>query len=269
MTARRRSPGALSGNLVQLDDGRVIRWPGSACPARAARRRSAGGAGRRWLRAARCGSSRRARPAIVTAGWRRRSGATTGSGCRARCWSRGWSRSRPGPARPRARPRWRPGKSAARDAGAGIWADRRFAARAADQLEDLAGSFQIVRGRVVRAAPTKQLRLSQLRRRLAQRLHPAGREPPRAQPEEGRARPRGAGGPRGRGARLCAGGRRAPDRALPSRADPGPAADARVPRRADRTIETGPASAPPIRPETQSKHGPAGSVTIETKSPAP
>jgi hypothetical protein len=45
---------------------------------------------------------------------------------------------------------------AARGAGAGIWADRRFAVRPADQLEGTVGSFQIVRGRVVRVAPTKR-----------------------------------------------------------------------------------------------------------------
>jgi hypothetical protein len=45
-------------------------------------------------------------------------------------------------------------EDAARHAGAGIWADPYFAVRSVDQLEGAAGSFQVVRGRVVRVAPT-------------------------------------------------------------------------------------------------------------------
>lgn len=47
----------------------------------------------------------------------------------------------------------------ARRSGAGLWASDRFAPRPADQVDQLdqeAGSFQIVQGRVRRAAPTKR-----------------------------------------------------------------------------------------------------------------
>jgi micrococcal nuclease len=44
----------------------------------------------------------------------------------------------------------------ARRAGLGLWAHRRFGARPAHQVRSLVGSFQIVQGRVVRVAPTER-----------------------------------------------------------------------------------------------------------------
>jgi micrococcal nuclease len=44
---------------------------------------------------------------------------------------------------------------AARQARRGLWGDPAFAPRAADRLADAVGSFQIVRGEVVRVAPTE------------------------------------------------------------------------------------------------------------------
>ena len=47
-------------------------------------------------------------------------------------------------------------EEAARSAGIGLWAHATFGPRAAYQVASLVGSFQIVRGRVVRVAPTER-----------------------------------------------------------------------------------------------------------------
>jgi hypothetical protein len=47
-------------------------------------------------------------------------------------------------------------EDAARQSRVGLWAHERFAPRLAQQVGSLVGSFQIVRGRVVRVAPTER-----------------------------------------------------------------------------------------------------------------
>ena len=63
-------------------------------------------------------------------------------------------------------------EQAARAAGRGLWREPALAPRPADQLADAVGSFQIVRGRVLRVAPTEHYVYLNFGG-LAERLHPA------------------------------------------------------------------------------------------------
>ena len=131
------------------------------------------------------GSGRGART-TVTAGWSRTSSAATVCGCRARCSSRGSPRCRRGRARRRARQRcWRWNRARAR-LGAGYGRRRHSCRRTRARSGDSTGRFRIVRGTGAAGRADRELRLSELRRRLARRLHRA-RAPHRARGRRSRA----------------------------------------------------------------------------------
>ena len=146
----------LAGNLVELGDGRVIRLAGIRLPAEggalAAQAQAALAAlveGRAVrLEPAGQGSDRYGR--LTAQVWR-----DDGVWLQGALLEQGLVQVQTRPGETARATGMAAREDAARDAGTGGWADRRFAVRAADQVEDLAGSFQIVRGRVVRAAPTK------------------------------------------------------------------------------------------------------------------
>ncbi len=144
----------LAGNLVELGDGRVIRLAGIRLPsdggelaAQAALAALVQGRAVRFEPAGQ-GSDRYGR--LTAQVWR-----DDGVWLQGALLEQGLVQVQTRPGETARATEMAAREDAARDAGTGGWADRRFAVRAADQVEDLAGSFQIVRGRVVRAAPTK------------------------------------------------------------------------------------------------------------------
>jgi micrococcal nuclease len=151
----------LSGNLLELDDGRLVRLAGIRLPAAAngratedLARAQAALAGLVERRAVRLEP---AEPALDRHGrhvaqvWRHDG-----------LWLQGallegglvQVQTRPGEAALAAEMAAR--EQAARSAEAGIWTHRRFAPRSAHQVGALIGSFQIVQGRVVRVAPAER-----------------------------------------------------------------------------------------------------------------
>ena len=111
----------------------------------------------------------------------------------------------------------------ARAAGRGLWAEPAFMAREAGRARSTAvGRFRIVRGRVLRVAPTERYVYlnfgADWRADFTVRARRAELDGALAG-----ARPRGPRRTHGRGARRRARGGRPADRAVPSRADPGPA----------------------------------------------
>jgi micrococcal nuclease len=150
-----------SGNLLELDDGRVVRLAGIRLPASAehmsqdpaaqARAALAGLVEGRavWLEPASQAGDRHGR--LVAQLWR-----DDGLWLQGALLEQGLVQvqTRPGEVALAAEMAVR--EEAARRSGAGIWAQGRHAPRPAHQVAQLVGSFQIVEGRVVRVAPTER-----------------------------------------------------------------------------------------------------------------
>jgi endonuclease YncB( thermonuclease family) len=149
-----------AGNLLELADGRMVRLAGIRLPAEAdgraatdLARAQAGLAGLVAGRAVRLeptasGHDRHGR--LVAQVWRE-----DGLWLQGALLEQGLVQVQTRPAEVALAAEMAAREEAARQAERGVWADRRFAPRAAHQVAHLAGSFQIVRGRVVRVAPTE------------------------------------------------------------------------------------------------------------------
>jgi micrococcal nuclease len=150
----------LSGNLLELDDGRVVRLAGIRLPAgtdgRAAQdlaRAEAALAGLVERRAVRLEpadppSDRHGR--LVAQLWR-----DDGLWLQGALIEEGLVQVQARPGETALAAELAAREQAARSSRTGIWAHGRFGPRPAHQVDTLVGSFQIVRGRVVRVAPTE------------------------------------------------------------------------------------------------------------------
>jgi endonuclease YncB( thermonuclease family) len=153
--------GVASGNLLELDDGRLVRLAGirfaadgergargMAAQARAA---LAGLVERRAVRLTPTGRGLDRHGRLAAQVWR-----DDGLWLQGTLLERGLVQvqTRPGEVARAAAMAAR--EQAARSAGIGIWAHDRFGPRPAHRVATLVGSFQIVRGRVVRVAPTER-----------------------------------------------------------------------------------------------------------------
>ena len=144
----------LSGNLLELDDGVVVRLAGIRLPADAglaaqARSTLAGLVEQRGLRLEPASGARDRHGRLVAQLWR-----DDGLWLQGALLDQGLAlvQTRPGEVALAAEMAAR--ERAARRPAVGVWAQSRFAPIAADQVGRLVGSFQIVEGRVVRVAPT-------------------------------------------------------------------------------------------------------------------
>jgi micrococcal nuclease len=149
---------ALTGNLLELADGRVVRLAGIRPPADAnglqshdlgAQAALADLVEGRTVRLEPLGRDRHGR--LVAQAWRH-----DGLWLQGTLLDQGLVQVQTRPGEVALADEMAARERAARSAGAGIWADRRFAPRPAHRLGRVVGSFQIVEGRVVRVAPTKR-----------------------------------------------------------------------------------------------------------------
>jgi endonuclease YncB( thermonuclease family) len=150
----------LAGNLLELADGRVVRLAGIRLPAESdgraatdlAAQAHAGLAGLvegRTVRLESTASGHDRHGRLVAQVW-----GEDGLWLQGALLEQGLAQVQTRPAEVALAAEMAAREEAARQAERGVWADRRFAPRAAHQVAHLAGSFQIVRGRVVRVAPT-------------------------------------------------------------------------------------------------------------------
>lgn len=149
----------VAGNLLELEDGRMVRLAGIRLPAEAQRNAqdlAAAGAAlaglveSRAVRLEPAGPARDRHGRLVAQLWRH-----DGLWLQGALLEQGivQVQTRPGEVALAAEMAAR--EEAARNSGTGIWAQGRFAPRPAHRLAHLVGSFQIVQGRVVRVAPTE------------------------------------------------------------------------------------------------------------------
>lgn len=150
-----------SGNLLELDDGRLVRLAGIRLPAEGGRARQglaaqaqaalAGLAEGRVVRLEPAALAGDRHGRLVAQLWR-----DDGLWLQGALLEQGLVQvqTRPGEVTLAAEMMAR--EQAARSAGTGVWAHGLFGPRPAHQVAPLVGSFQIVRGRVVRVAPTER-----------------------------------------------------------------------------------------------------------------
>jgi micrococcal nuclease len=151
----------LSGNLLELDDGRVIRLAGVRLPARAdgraaqelarAKTTLAGLVERRAVRLEPRDPPIDRHGRLVAQIWR-----DDGLWLQGVLLEQGHVQVQTRPGEVARASEMAAREDAARDAVLGIWADGGFAARPAHQTATLVGGFQIIQGRIVRVAPTER-----------------------------------------------------------------------------------------------------------------
>jgi micrococcal nuclease len=147
----------LSGNLLELDDGRLVRLAGTRLPGAAAQdlaRAAAALAGlveRRAVRLEPAGPPRDRHGRLVAQLWRH-----DGLWLQGALLEQGLVQIQTRPGETALAAEMAAREQAARSTRTGIWAHGRFAPRPAHQVGALVGSFQIVQGHVLRVEPTER-----------------------------------------------------------------------------------------------------------------